>query len=183
MTSSKDTNDPHRYGKGMSQSSNNENEKNSKNFEDDWLNFITDHSDELKDISNSRDAKSFEKHAKKKENAQNFYLIAKNSRGPRDNTRTSWLDVDTTMDEYGDNFVPPNPKLEDISPVTFVLWTVFAVGIAGIILSAFLPSLATIVGIISAILMLLGGLGIFLNRKKPDPYKEDYRDYGHGARV
>lgn len=106
-----------------------------------------------------------------------------NPQGPRDNTRSSWLDVDETMDDYGDDFVPPNPTLENIPLTTAVLWIVFALGIAGIIFCAFVPSLATIVGIASGLFILIGGAGLIMNRKKPNPYKEDYRDYGHGARV
>lgn len=103
--------------------------------------------------------------------------------GPRDNTRSSWLDLDNTMEDYGEDFVPPNPTFENISLINVVLWIIFILGIAGIISSAFLPSLATIIGTISGVFILIGGAGLFMNRKKPDPYKEDYRDYGDGARV
>ena len=114
---------------------------------------------------------------------QNSHVRFVNPQGPRDNTRSSWLDVDETMDDYGDDFVPPNPTLENIPITTAILWIVFLLGIAGIIFCAFVPSLATIIGTASGLFILIGGAGLIMNRKKPDPYKEDYRDYGHGARV
>ena len=114
---------------------------------------------------------------------QDSHVQFVNPQGPRDNTRSSWLDVDETMDDYGDDFVPPNPTLENIPLTTAILWIVFALGIAGIIFCAFVPSLSTIIGIASGLFILIGGAGLIMNRKKPDPYKEDYRDYGHGARV
>lgn len=114
---------------------------------------------------------------------QNSHVRFVNPQGPRDNTRSSWLDVDETMDDYGDDFVPPNPTLENIPITTAILWIVFLLGIAGIIFCAFVPSLATIIGTASGLFILIGGAGLIMNRKKHNPYKEDYRDYGHGARV
>ncbi|MFU0562512.1 hypothetical protein ACMZ7F_06115 [Gardnerella swidsinskii] len=105
------------------------------------------------------------------------------AKGPRDNTRTSWLDLDKTMEDYGDDFVPPNPQFYNVSLVNVVLWILFVIGIFGVIISAFIPAIANIVGIICGLLTLLSGAGLLMNRKKPDPYKEDYSDYGDGARV
>ena len=87
------------------------------------------------------------------------------------------------MEDYGDDFVPPNPSLKNISTVNLILWIVFIAGIAGIILTAFLPFLASFVGIISAILILLGGAGLLMNRKENNSCKNDYEDFGYGSRV
>lgn len=106
-----------------------------------------------------------------------------NSGGPRDNTRSSWLDLDKTMEDYGDDFVPPNPQFENISWVTVVLWVLLIAGIAGILSLAFFPGLASTIGIASGIFALVGGLGLLFTRKKHSPYQEDYSDYGGGARV
>lgn len=192
MTSSKNTNDPHREdmlssskqnkanysnnsNKNADNTKNNTKNNNNSNFDDAWSNFIADHSDDFNDIANSRNAKSFEEHARRKDK--------KKIQGPRDNTSSSWLDVDKTMDEYGDDFVPPNPNFNNISWETAILWIVFVVGIAGIIVSAFLPDFASIIGVLSGIFLLLGGAGLLMCRKKSSNYEDDYNDYDDGARV
>lgn len=171
---------------------------NTSNTGDDWSVFLAEHAEDFDDIANSRSAKSFEKHAKKAErknleehidhnnsskNDNNLSSLLRSAAGPRDNTRSSWLDVDSTMEDYGDDFVPPNPTLKNISTVNLILWIVFIAGIAGIILTAFLPFLASFVGIISAILILLGGAGLLMNRKENNSCKNDYEDFGYGSRV
>lgn len=103
--------------------------------------------------------------------------------GPRDNIRSSWLDLDNTMEDYGEDFVPPNPHFDNVSLITVLLWLMFVAGIVGVILCAFLPLLASIIGIASGLLILLGGAGLLMRRKKHDLYHEDYTDYGDGARV
>lgn len=231
MTSSKNTNDPHREDteRNNSADDNIPADNSSANMYKDWSSFVEEHADDLNEVARSKSAQSFEKHAQRKakklEHSIRLNEIAKSSAdktdtnktnktnkfslsnlsskksyiipqrmqdphvrftnpgGPRDNTRSSWLDLDKTMEDYGDDFVPPNPQFENISWVTVVLWVLLIAGIAGILSLAFLPGFASTIGIASAIFVLVGGAGLLLTHKKHSPSKEDYNDYGEGARV
>ncbi|KFI45496.1 hypothetical protein GA0061078_0154 [Bifidobacterium bohemicum] len=136
---------------------------------DAWDRFAKEHADDLEGIENSRNAKKFERHVRRQEKkalmsvedlspdsfvAENGRRHAFGTRGPRDFERSSWLDADTTIDDI-DDFTPPNPDLGLINVVTAVFIAMLAAGIALVIIAAFLPKLAGVLG-------LLGGLGIVI---------------------
>ena len=89
-----------------------------------WAEFTQSHADDLKAVEQSRNAKRFEKHAQRREKEAllsindldhgTFTDDIPQGRGPRDFTGSSWLDTDNVMDRYGDDFVPPNPKIGHI---------------------------------------------------------------------
>lgn len=192
MTSSKNTNSPHLE--------NNKNSNNNSNdFQDDWSSFISEHSQDFNDIEKSKSAKEFEKHAKRedkrnikrKEEEEEREKAIRNlriereiflSHGPRDNIRSSWLDVDDTMEEYSDDFVAPNPHFKNIRKSVVILWLVLLLGIAGIITSAFIPIIASIAATISIVFIIISGVGLLMIRKDSHD-NNDYSDYGNGARV
>ncbi|PNS43758.1 hypothetical protein [Gardnerella vaginalis] len=195
MTSSKDTNSP-RLGNNSGK------DNNSHDLQDDWSNFLSEHAEDFKAIEKSKNAKNFEKYVKREEkrnikeikeqeeqarkNAQKNLIREQEeflSHGPRDNIRSSWLDVDSTMDKYGDDFIPPNPRFNNIRLSIVILWIMLLVGIAGIITSAFIPIIAYIAGSISIVLIIIGGFGLLMIRKDSHNENNEYSDYGKGARV
>lgn len=191
MTTSKNTNDPH-----PAEQSGNKNQNgfsnSKKNDDEDWSAFLSEHEDDLKDIINSRSAKNFEKRLRKavmpkdissnKTHEHKSFFNLRDSRGPRDNIQSSWLDVDKTMDEYGDDFIPPDPHFSSLQGTLIVLWLILLLGVAGVFLAAFLPHIASYVGIFSAFCVLIGGAGLLSHRRKSKNY-QDYDEYENGARV
>ena len=105
----------------------------------------------------------------------------KSQSGPRDFTGSSWLDTDDVMDEYGDDFVPPNPEIGHIPASKLVFWALLLVGVFGLIASAFLPALAGILGTVFGVCAILGGAGLIARHKGHTDTREDYFD--EGARV
>ncbi len=77
----------------------------------------------------------------------------------------SWLDTDDVMDEYGDDFVPPNPEIGRVNASKLVFWILLVAGVAGIIASVFVPALAAILGSIFGLCALVGGAGLILQHK------------------
>jgi len=102
-------------------------------------------------------------------------------RGPRDHGGRSWLDTDDVMDEYGDDFVPPNPKIGRVNASKLVFWILLVAGVAGIIASVFVPALATFLGSIFGLCALVGGAGLILQHKGHTETRTDMFD--DGARV
>ena len=105
-----------------------------------WAAFEAEHQADLHDVASSRQAKKFEKQAKKREKEAllsvddldigSFTDDARPSRGgkkgkqsgPRDFTGSSWLDTDNVMDAYDDGgFTPPNPDLGPVKASTVLL--------------------------------------------------------------
>ena len=69
------------------------------------------------------------------------------------------------MDRYGDDFVPPNPKIGHVKPSKLVFWALLVVGVSGIILSVFVPALAEILGSIFGVCALVGAAGLIAQHK------------------
>lgn len=145
------------------------NSGNSKSdFERDWQEFTSHHADELSQIERSRDAKRFEKQARKTEKLMSINdidssLLAQ-PRGPRDYTKSSWLNTDAIMDQNSD-FVAPNPHIAKPAITKLVLWALFIGGIAGVIASVFFPMLAALLGAIFGLCTLVGASGLILTAK------------------
>lgn len=154
-----------------------------------WAQFAAEHADDLNDVERSRNARRFEKHAQRREkeallsvddlDASAFAGGA--GRGPRDFTGSSWLDTDDVMDRYGDPFTPPNPDLGPVDKSKLVFWILLVVGVAGIIGSVFLPSLAAVLGTVFGACALIGAAGLIVRHKGHAETKTDYFD--DGARV
>ena len=121
-----------------------------------WAEFASSHADDLQAVEHSRSAKRFEKHAQRREKEAllsiqdldqgTFTDDTPQGRGPRDFTGSSWLDTDSVMDRYGDDFTPPNPSIGHVKISKLVFWVLLIAGVAGIIASAFMPALAGILG-------------------------------------
>ena len=100
----------------------------------DWAAFAAEHANDLQDVERSRNARRFEKHAQRKEKEALLSVddldagtftddkVPLHQRGPRDHGGRSWLDTDDVMDEYGDDFVPPNPKIGRVNASKLVFW-------------------------------------------------------------
>ena len=179
MTSSKNTNSHNRL---HDNENNNGDDSLNQNFNDDWSQFISEHKKEFKELEKSKSAKIFRKRINEATKPLSRIEYA-NKPGPRDNTQISWLDVDKTMDEYGDDFIAPNPHFKNVSITLIVLWLMFILGVLGVILSVLVPYFAIYSGTISALLFLIGGAGLLMSRKKNYTSSEDYSDFGKGARV
>ncbi|MCO6558386.1 MAG: DUF308 domain-containing protein [Bifidobacterium sp.] len=164
--------------------------------EEAWKQFEAEHADDLGDISSSRNAKRFEKRAKREEKkallsveditpdsfANGFSSSSSSSkpRGPRDFEGSSWLDTDNVMDS-SDDFTPPNPDLGHPDPVKVVFWGLLVVGIAGLIAAVFFPRFAGIMGLVFGLCALIGGVGLLTKHKGFHQTQTDY--YDDGSRV
>ena len=112
-----------------------------------WAAFEAEHQADLHDVASSRQAKKFEKQAKKREKEAllsvddldigSFTDDARPSRGgkkgkqsgPRDFTGSSWLDTDNVMDAYDDGgFTPPIPLLGALLNILFGLGVILGLG-------------------------------------------------------
>ena len=159
----------------------------------DWAAFAAEHANDLQDVERSRNARRFEKHAQRKEKEALLSVddldagtftddkVPLHQRGPRDHGGRSWLDTDDVMDEYGDDFVPPNPKIGRVIASKLVFWILLGAGVAGIIASVFVPALATFLGSIFGLCALVGGAGLILQHKGHTETRTDMFD--DGARV
>ena len=145
-----------------------------------WAAFEAEHQADLHDVASSRQAKKFEKQAKKREKEAllsvddldigSFTDDARPSRGgkkgkqsgPRDFTGSSWLDTDNVMDAYDDGgFTPPNPDLGPVKASTVLLTALLIIGLAGETVMIFVPGLNAI-PLLGALLNILFGLGVSL---------------------
>lgn len=163
-------------------SSNNSNAPDTKgiNDTDAWNQFVSEHADELQDMERSNHAKRFEQHVRRLEKKQQlaYQQPRVKTPGPRDTT-TSWLDVDETMDNYDDGFTAPNPDFPHPSRIVLLMWIFIMLGVAGIIISAFVPMLAYLLGTSSAVILLIASSILLIKRRKPD----NFDDEDDGARV
>lgn len=156
-----------------------------------WAEFASSHADDLKAVEHSRSAKRFEKHAQRREKEAllsiqdldqgTFTDDMPQNRGPRDFTGSSWLDTDSMMDRYGDDFVPPNPEIGHVKISKLVFWVLLVVGFAGIIASVFMPALAAILGSIFGLCALVGAAGLIVQHKGHSQTRFD--EFDDGARV
>lgn len=155
-----------------------------------WEAFAHDHARDLEDVERSRNAKQFERHARR---AEKKALLSVDDldqgtftddaigagRGPRDNTSSSWLDTDDVMDRYGDRFVPPTSFAP--TPHSIILFTALTViGVLGIIASVLVPKFTGIIGTVCAICLLLGIAGLVASRRGHVHHDDPFDD---GARV
>lgn len=158
--------------------------------DDAWESFATAHANELRDIERSRSARRFERHAtRSREKARisvddlqdGVFVDGVRGQGPRDFSGSSWLDTDRIMDRYGDDFVPPNPSLGHIQASSLMFWTLFIVGVVGLIASLFAPSLIRVLATVFAFCALIGGAGLVTQLRGHDSQRNGYTD--DGARV
>lgn len=163
---------------------------NSASSGDDWQAFIADHAQELHDVERSHTARKFDKHARKQEKKalisienldDSAFIDGGRTRGPRDFSGSSWLDTDDVMDRYGDDFIEPNPSLGNPSATNVVLWILLIVGMAGIIIAVFVPHLASTLGVIFGVCILIGAAGLIMRHRGHDETKSD--PFDDGARV
>lgn len=164
--------------------------------EDAWKQFEAEHADDLDDISSSRNAKRFEKHAKREEKkaflsveditpdsfTDGFSSSSSSGKahGPRDFEGKSWLDTVDDMDSL-DDFTPPNPDLGHLNPVKVVFWALLIIGIVGLIAALFFRRFTTTLGIIFGLCALVGGVGLLSRHKGFRQTQTDY--YDDGSRV
>ena len=164
----------------------------SDNLDAAWAEFANSHADDLKAVERSRSAKRFEKHAQRQEKEallsvndldQGTFVgdMPSTGRGPRDFTGSSWLDTDRVMDRYGEDFVPPNPKLGPVKLSKLVFWVLLVAGVIGIIASVFMPALASILGSIFGLCALIGAAGLIVQHKGHSQTRTD--EFDDGARV
>ncbi|KAB7787947.1 hypothetical protein [Bifidobacterium cebidarum] len=173
-----------------------------------WAAFEAEHKADLNDVATSRQARKFEKQAKKREKeallsvddldaaaftdgVRPFHERMKNGRGPRDFTGSSWLDTDDVIDRYDDGgFTPPNPDLGPVHASTVLLTTLLIIGLVGSLAMILVPALysipvlSSILNIVFGICTVLGLGGLvakILNRKNRPGDKGGYFD--DGARV
>ena len=146
-----------------------------------WAAFEAEHQADLHDVASSRQAKKFEKQAKKREKEA---LLSVDD-----------LDIgsftDDVMDTYDDGgFTPPNPDLGPVKASTVLLTALLIIGLAGETVMIFVPGLNAI-PLLGALLNILFGLGVILglgglvakilNRKDRPGDQGGY--YDDGARV
>ncbi len=85
------------------------------------------------------------------------------------------------MDRYGDDFVPPNPQIGHVKVSKLIFWILLVAGVAGVIASAFMPALATILGTIFGLCALIGAAGLIVQHKGHAQTRTD--EFDDGARV
>ena len=156
-----------------------------------WAEFANSHADDLKAVEHSKNARRFEKHAQRREKEAllsiqdldqgTFTDDMPQNRGPRDFTGSSWLDTDSVIDRYGDDFVPSNPEIGHVKLSKLVFWVLLVAGVIGIIVSVFMPALAAILGSIFGLCALVGAAGLIVQHKEHSQTRFDKFD--DGARV
>ena len=157
-----------------------------------WAEFANSHADDLKAVERSRSAKRFEKHAQRQEKEallsvndldQGTFVgdMPSAGHGPRDFTGSSWLDTDRVMDRYGEDFVPPNPKIGPVKPSKLVFWVLLVACVIGSIASVFMPGLASILGSIVGLCAWVGAAGLIVQHKGHSQTRAD--EFDDGARV
>ena len=154
-----------------------------------WEAFAQEHADDLDDVARSRNAKRFEKYAKR---AEKQALLSVNDldqgtftddaigpgRGPRDATASSWLETDAVMDRYGEGFTPPTSFAP--TPRRIVLFAALTViGVLGVIASVLVPRWTGMLGTVFGTLLLIGIAGLVVSRRG----KRHNDPFDDGARV
>ncbi|KJY64330.1 hypothetical protein [Bifidobacterium polysaccharolyticum] len=137
---------------------------------DEWMDFLNSHADELGSLESSKTAKEFEKKARKSE--KKAALRAEDLKrdsfvggsGPRDFQGRSWLDTDEVMDQSS-NFAPPNPDLSDLGKrrMAFIIMTVL--GLVCFFLTILIPRWSGLTGLLAGLLLLIGIAGLIIDRK------------------
>ncbi|PJM79719.1 hypothetical protein [Bifidobacterium scaligerum] len=169
------------------------------NLDEAWAAFQAEHEADLNDVASSRQAKKFEKQAKRRDkeallsiNDLDMGAFTDDARpGPRDFTGSSWLDTNAVMDRYDDGgFTAPNPEIGPVKQSTILLVALLIIGVIGTAVMVLIPSLYGI-PVLSALLNIafgictvlgLGGLIVkALNRSNRPGDKGGYFD--DGARV
>lgn len=176
MTTGKDTNDadkPTSPGAG-----------NGGHGDAEWERFVGEHADDLGDVANSRSARRFERHARREEkkallsvNDLTADSFVRRPSGPRDFTRSSWLDVDDTMDS-GNHFAPPDPDLGDVRRSTALLGAMVALGVLGLVAAVLSPVLNGPIAGISGVVLLVGAAGLFMRLRGHSETRRDIFDDG-----
>ena len=153
------------------------------NLDEAWAAFEAEHKADLDDVASSRQARKFEKQAKRREKeallsvddldaaaftdgVRPFHERMRGGQkrrdssgaGPRDFTGSSWLDTDDVMDRYDDGgFTPPNPEIGPVHASTVLLVTLLVIGLVGMLAMILVPALYGI-PLISALLNIAFGL-------------------------
>jgi hypothetical protein len=163
---------------------------------DDWDSFLAEHENDLGSLEESRAAKKFEKQAEKAErnalldaNDLKAHAFTMQSRiqaqqrmqaeeAPR-GYRSSWLDADKVLDDASP-FVPPDPDVSDIRKSSILFGILFVLGIAGVVVSAFLPGVIAFVAPVAGVLLIIGAAGLFTrlrghSRTKSNPFDDGAR--------
>lgn len=155
---------------------------------DEWKRFEAEHADDLNDISKSRNAKRFEKHARRQEKevplagdglTANAFADAgsPSGPGPRDFKGSSWLDTDKVMDE-GSDFTPPSPHLGHLDAVKVTFWVLLVVGVLGLIATVLVPRLAAVLATVFGLCALVGAVGLITQHRGHTQTRTDYFDDG-----
>lgn len=164
MTSFNNTNDPSSFD-------NHDASSNDPTFNEQWDSFVQHHAEDFQQIAQSRQAQRFQRHIE--------HSAMPSTKGPRDYTNSSWLDVDETMDQFGDTFVPPNPEFKNISWSLVLFWSLVAAGMVGVFIAPILSSFTSQLASISCICFLIGAGGLLerhsRHRKHDDPYDDGAR--------
>lgn len=90
-------------------------------------------------------------------------ILADGTQDPR-NYRSSWLDTDRVMDDWGEDFVPPNPRINLKDKTLVTLWVLFALGVVGIIVSVVIPSFTGWISSIAGVCLLISSAGLLMRR-------------------
>lgn len=149
-------------------------ESNDASGDDAWAEFVSAHQDDLHDVAHSRSARKFNKAAKKAEKqaqinvddlkAEAFAAPPITGAGPRDFQGRSWMDTDDVMDEASP-FTPPNPDIGPIRKSNMLFTIMLIVGILCLCGAIVLPTMSSMLGAVGGVLTLLGGGGLFANRR------------------
>jgi hypothetical protein len=156
---------------------------------DTWSEFVNAHADEISSVERSRDAKRFERNAKKvqkkaalsvKDLKASAFTSAGHPSGPRDFEGRSWLDTDDVMDS-GTSFTPPNPEIGKLRFGVLAFSILCILGLLAFAAAILLPSWSGTIGTIGGILMLIGGAGLFTQLRGHAQTRND--PFDDGARV
>ncbi|MDF7664072.1 hypothetical protein PT282_05275 [Bifidobacterium sp. ESL0763] len=153
-----------------------------------WQRFASEHADDLDEVSRSRQARRFERHAKRQEKERLLSVDELDDdafagggpsagHGPRDFQGSSWLDTDAVMDE-GSDFTPPNPRLGHLDAVKVVFWALLVVGVLGIIATALVPRMAGMLATVFGLCALVGAAGLIIQHRGHSQTRSDYFDDG-----
>lgn len=157
--------------------------------DDAWQDFLDAHADDLQDVSQSRTARKFDRHAQRQERREQSdkqpVLSVQDlhdgefvgGRGPRDYS-SSWLDTDDVMDQYSGAMRASTFSFSHLRRSQIFLSIILVAGIIGIIVTACIHQIPNIVGIFSAFCILAGAAGLLSIRREHNSSNDD-----DGARV
>ncbi|MCI1636018.1 hypothetical protein [Bifidobacterium sp.] len=156
---------------------------------DAWSEFLDAHADDISSVERSRDAKRFEKSAKKAQKKaalsvndlkDSAFTASGHPSGPRDFEGRSWLDTDAVMDS-GNSFTPPNPDLGKLRSGVLVFSIMCILALISFAAAILLPSWSGTIGTVGGILMLIGGVGLFTQLRGHTQTRND--PFDDGSRV